>query len=154
MEKAASQEPWFGIEQEYTVLNSRTKWPLGWPSCGYPGPQGPYYCSAGTGNAIGRDLIEAHLKCCLYAGINISGVNSEVMPSQWEYQVGPVVGIDGGDQMWMSRYLLQRCAELYNVEVTLDPKPIPGDWNGAGGHVNFSNNDTRAEGEAPPFCLS
>ena len=44
----------------------------------------------------------------------------------------------------MSRYLLLRCAELYNVEVTLDPKPIPGDWNGAGGHVNFSNNDTRA----------
>jgi hypothetical protein len=48
--------------------------------------------------------------------------------------------------MWMSRYILLRCAELYNVEVTLDPKPIPGDWNGAGGHVNFSNNDTRAEG--------
>eukprot|EP00890_Picochlorum_soloecismus_P002221 jgi/Picsp_1/29/NSC_00029-R1_glutamine synthetase len=146
MEAVKDQEPWFGIEQEYTVLNSKTKWPLGWPQCGFPGPQGPYYCSAGAGAAIGRDLIESHMKACIYSGINISGVNAEVMPSQWEYQVGPSIGISAGDEMMMSRYLLTRCAELYNVEVTFDPKPIPGDWNGAGGHVNFSNNDTRAPG--------
>ena len=143
MEAAKDQKPWFGIEQEYSIMDSKTNWPLGWPRNGYPGEQGPYYCAAGAGAAIGRDLVEAHLKACVYAGINISGINAEVMPSQWEYQVGPCVGIDGGDQMMMSRYLLLRLAELYNVTVTLDPKPIPGDWNGAGGHVNFSNEDTR-----------
>ena len=42
--------------------------------------------SAGAGAAIARDVVEAHLKCCMYAGINISGINAEVMPSQWEYQ--------------------------------------------------------------------
>ena len=146
MDKAAAEVPWFGIEQEYTLLNPLTKWPLGWPENGYPAPQGPYYCSAGAGCAIGRDLCDVHYKACLHAGIKISGVNAEVMPSQWEYQVGPCVGIEGGDHMWMSRYLMYRLAEIYNVEVSFDPKPIPGDWNGAGGHCNFSNNATRAEG--------
>ena len=83
MDKCAAEEPWFGIEQEYTLLNTHTKWPLGWPTSGYPGPQGPYYCSAGAGAAIGRDIVEAHYKACLYAGINISGINAEVMPAQW-----------------------------------------------------------------------
>lgn len=146
MEKCKGEEPWFGIEQEYTLLNARTKWPLGWPTNGFPGPQGPYYCSAGAGAAIGRELIETHLKACLYAGVLISGVNAEVMPSQWEYQVGPCVGINMGDDLWMSRYIMYRLAELYNIEVTFDPKPIPGDWNGAGGHCNFSSNATRKEG--------
>ena len=59
----------------------------GWPQGGEPGPQGPYYCSAGTENAYGRVVCEAHYKACLYAGINISGINGEVMPGQWEYQV-------------------------------------------------------------------
>ena len=35
---------------------------------------------------------------------------------------------------------------MYNVEVTFDPKVIPGDWNGAGGHTNYSTKETRAEG--------
>lgn len=44
--------------------------------------QGPYYCGAGADKAFGRDIVDAHYKACLYAGINISGINAEVMPGQ------------------------------------------------------------------------
>eukprot|EP00798_Chlamydomonas_sp_ICE-L_P013759 gene13759-19662_t len=146
IKRAEDEEPWFGIEQEYTLLDAVTKWPLGWPKGGYPAPQGPYYCAAEAGLSIACDICKVHYRCCIYAGIAISGVNGEVLPSQWEYQVGPVIGNAGGDQLWMSRYILHRVCEMHNVECTFDPKPIPGDWNGAGRHVNYSTNGTRKEG--------
>merc|ERR1711879_967762 len=141
---APEQVPWFGIEQEYTLFKGQT--PLGWPKDGYPGPQGPYYCSAGAENAFGRHIVEVHYKACLYAGIKISGINAEVMPGQWEYQVGPCEGIESGDHLFMSRYLMMRVCELLGVNVSFDPKPIPGDWKGAGCHTNFSTASMRAPG--------
>jgi len=145
MEKNASQEFWFGLEQEYTLLDPQG-WPYGWPKNGFPAPQGPYYCGNGTGKVFCRDIVEAHYKACLYADINISGTNAEVMPAQWEYQIGPCTGIELGDHMWMSRFLLHRVAEDFGAKVTFAPKPIPGDWNGAGLHTNVSTAEMRADG--------
>ncbi|CAM9659268.1 unnamed protein product, partial [Chrysoparadoxa australica] len=144
--KISGEDPWFGIEQEYTLFHKDGKTPFGWPTDGSePGPQGPYYCSIGTENAYGRYIAEAHYKACMYANIPISGINGEVMPAQWEYQVGPAVGMDAGDDMWMSRYLLDRVCEDFGVIASLDPKPIPG-YNGAGAHTNFSTKKMRAPG--------
>ncbi|EXJ70927.1 glutamine synthetase [Cladophialophora psammophila CBS 110553] len=145
MEANAKHKVWFGLEQEYTLL-AADGWPYGWPKGGFPGPQGPYYCGVGTGRVYCRDIVEAHHKACMYAGINISGTNAEVMPAQWEYQVGPCEGIDLGDQLWVSRWLLHRIAEEFGAKVSFQPKPIPGDWNGAGLHTNVSSKEMREEG--------
>jgi len=144
--KKLAEEPWFGIEQEYTLFEKDRVTPLGWPVGGYPREQGPYYCSAGTDVAFGRDVMEAHYEACLYAGVTIAGTNGEVMPGQWEYQVGPCEGIQSGDDVWMSRYLMIRVCEKHGVNVTFDPKPIPGDWNGAGCHTNYSTKVMREKG--------
>ena len=145
MDKAKDSHPWFGIEQEYTLLATDGH-PFGWPKNGFPGPQGPYYCGVGANKVYGRAVVEAHYRACLYAGIKVAGTNAEVMPAQWEYQVGPCEGIEMGDHLWMSRFILHRVAEDYSVVVSLDPKPIPGDWNGAGAHCNYSTVAMREAG--------
>ena len=120
--------------------------PYGWPTNGFPGPQGPYYCGVGAGKVFCRDIVEAHYKACLNAGIKISGTNAEVMPAQWEFQVGPCTGIEMGDHLWVARFLLSRVAEEFGAKISFHPKPIPGDWNGAGLHSNFSSAEMRIEG--------
>ncbi|XP_028827744.1 glutamine synthetase-like [Denticeps clupeoides] len=144
MEKIKEHEIWFGMEQEYTLLGV-DKRPFSWPTNGYPAPQGPFYCSVGADRAFGRDIIESHYRACLYAGIKIGGTNAEVMPSQWEFQVGPCEGVEMGDQLWMSRFLLDRVCEDFGVIASLDPKPLK-DWNGAGCHINVSTKSMREEG--------
>ena len=136
--KKLDEKPWYGLEQEYFMYSKETNRPLGFPENGYPEPQGQYYCSVGAENAFGREVAEEHLAACIKAGIKISGINAEVAPGQWEFQVGPAEGIEAGDHLWIARYLLERVSEKHNISITYDPKPVPGDWNGSGCHTNFS----------------
>lgn len=149
LEQGASKEaPWIGFEQEYTLFQKRN--PLGWPEEGFPAPQGPYYCGVGSLVVNGRDLVERHAKACLDAGLTYYGLNAEVMPGQWEFQIG-YRGFDNedgdvlriSDETWVGRWLLHRLSEEYGWHVSFDNKPIQGDWNGAGMHTNFSTASTR-----------
>lgn len=146
LDKVKASEPWFAIEQEYTLFHGGSILPLAWDKEGKtdPFPQGPYYCGIGTNKAIGRSVAESHLRACLYAGINMAGINAEVMPGQWEYQVGICMG-DQIDDVWMARYILERVAEDFGVGISFDPKPRQGNWNGAGAHTNFSTKEMRKE---------
>lgn len=139
-------KPWFGLEQEYTLYNNKTKRPLGWSINENPEAQGKYYCGIGADRVFGREIVEEHYQLCLNIGIKISGINAEVMPGQWEFQVGPVEGIDACDQLWMARYVMERLTERYDFTMSIDPKPMPGDWNGSGCHTNYSTNEMREEG--------
>jgi|LauGreDrversion4_2_1035121.scaffolds.fasta_scaffold03287_7 glutamine synthetase len=152
--QALEEIPWFGLEQEYFMFDSKTKLPLGFP-LNDNAEQGKYYCSAGTENAFGRKLAEEHLRVCLMAGINICGINAEVAPGQWEFQIGPCVGIEQGDHLWMARYLLHKLSEKYNIVIDFHPKPLIKrwttepffkKWNGSGCHANFSTKHMRDGG--------
>jgi glutamine synthetase len=146
-ERFADQEPLFGSEKEYTFFTADR--PLGVPAAGgFPAPQGFYYCGVGADEVYGRPVVEKHLDNCLTAGLAISGINAEVMPGQWEFQVGPLGPVDVADQLWVARWLLYRTAEDFGIAATLDPKPVKGDWNGAGAHTNFSTRAMR-EGYEP-----
>lgn len=138
---------WFGFEQEYVLEDIETGLPLGFPATGYPAPQGQYYCSVGARNAFGREIVEEHLDVCLDAGLNVEGINAEVMAGQWEYQIFAKGAQAAGDQIWVARYLLEKVAEQYGVSVNLHCKPVRGDWNGSGMHANFSNTALRESGK-------
>ena len=143
-----TQDPWIGYEQEYTLFKGRT--PLGWPENGYPAPQGPFYCGVGADEVFGRDLVEEHTQACLDAQLMLFGTNAEVMPGQWEFQIGyrEATGetadpLTVSDHLWLARWLLYRIGENHNIIATLHPKPVKGNWNGAGKHTNFSTKATR-----------
>lgn len=135
---------WFGFEQEYTIMKDGR--PLGFPENGYPEPQGKYYCGVGNGQVHGREFVDKHMEYCLMAGIEVTGTNAEVLLGQWEYQVFSKGKEKVGDDLWMSRYILQQMSEDYGFKIEFHPKPVMGDWNGSGLHCNFSNDRMRNEG--------
>jgi glutamine synthetase len=140
-----ADEPLYGFEQEYTMMGKDGR-VFGWPEMGYPAPQGDYYCGVGSESTYGRALAEAHLDACIKSGFGISGINAEVMPGQWEYQIGPVGPLEMGDEVMVSRWLLHRLGEDMGIVSTFEPKPMKGDWNGTGAHTNFSTKSMRKEG--------
>jgi glutamine synthetase len=143
---------WFGFEQEYFIMDTKTLLPLGFPIGGYPAPQGMYYCSVGGKNTHGRALVEKHADLCIDAGLNFEGINQEVAAGQWEYQLFAKGAKKAGDEIWVSRYLLDRLTEKYGYYIEYHPKPLGDtDWNGSGMHANFSNEVLRTCGSRETF---
>lgn len=134
----AGSNYWWGFEQEFFLTqNDRI---AGFPKDGYPPAQGPYYCGVGYNQVVGRKLSETHLKTCLNMEIDLTGTNAEVAIGQWEYQCFSFETMKACDDLWMSRYVLQRLGEEHGYGINIEPKPVDGDWNGSGCHANFSNN--------------
>lgn len=147
--------PMFGIEQEYVLLDKDGSTPYNWSDeiCkmnlkgGISHPQdGKFYCGVGADRSIGRNIAMEHMNRCIASGVMICGINAEVAPAQWEFQVGVCNAIEIGDHLWMARYILGRVAELHDACISYHPKPFGSNWNGSGGHTNFSTKDMREAG--------
>jgi glutamine synthetase len=138
------EDPWFGIEQEYVIYDATTSQPYKWQPGTYSSQQSPYYCGVGGNVAFGREIAAEHMRACIRAGIAICGMNGEVAPAQWEFQIGICNPIAIGDHLWMARYILARVAESHGAYVSYDPKPFGAAWNGSGAHTNFSTAGMRA----------
>lgn len=155
-ENVKKNDIWFGIEQEYFFTDPFTKHVINFIPYNKKNNnrllQGPYYCGIGGNNIFvkERNIVLKHMSICLDMNIPISGINAEVAPSQWEYQVGPCNGISACHDLWVSRYILKCLAESEGIDVTFHPKPIRGPefeekWNGSGAHINVSTKESREE---------
>jgi glutamine synthetase len=138
------EEPWFGLEQEYFIMDNYTRLPIGMDDH-FNTPQGQFYCGVGGLNSYGRGIINQHYIDCLQYGLQISGVNQEVAVGQWEFQIGPATGIEAAHQMLIARFLLELVAERNGCYISYEPKPYP-EWNGSGCHINFSTKTMREPG--------
>lgn len=131
--------PWFGLEQEY-FISRHTNRVISANFCNST----EHYCGT-IHNDIERQIVESHLEKCIETGLQISGINAEVANCQWEFQVGPCVGIDAADHLIIARYLLERIAERFNADIVYEPKPNI-NANGSGCHINFSTKSMREPG--------
>lgn len=143
-ERNIEEEPWFGLEQEYFIMDPITKMPVGLSDHGDT-PQGQFYCAIGAQNSYGREIALGHYLKCLKNGLKISGMNQEVAVGQWEFQIGPALGLDAGHHMMVARFLLEEMAEKHGKYISYAPKLYP-NWNGSGCHLNFSTRRMRESG--------
>ena len=152
--KHLEYEPMFGLEQEFFISTSKLKNNdievpvvnslvnnLDNGSICY---QEDYYCGIKGNNRLGKKYIDEILDNLLYSNLSITGMNAEVAPSQWEFQVC-TTGISAADELILLRYICNRTLDKYNLFMDIRAKPMKGDWNGSGCHVNFSTKEMREE---------
>ena len=56
-----------------------------------------------------------------------------------DIKIGICKGVAAGDHLHVSRYILERLAEMNNAVICWHPKPFKDGWNRSACHTNYSN---------------
>lgn len=118
----------FSVIQEYGLMTPKGTYPsgtpLGWPRQGFPrGSDENNTYTVGIRKRAGHRIAEAHLRACLYSGLQITNQHSGRFKGEWSFQLGSGDGLTISDQLMVARWILLRVAELFGVSVSFDPKP-------------------------------
>jgi glutamine synthetase len=63
-------------------------------------------------------------KTVLWLVLDVTGTNAEVMLGQWEYQVFSKGKVKAGDDLWISRYIYNKCQKNMVITIEFHPKPV------------------------------
>lgn len=144
MDLAVASQPTFSVDQEYTITNPATSWIVSCSVGSVPVQGAPSFCGTGGGVVSGREVSESFLMACLHAGLKISAASALACRGQWAYHLGPCDGISMADELWVSRYILLRTAEIHRLNVTFEPEPVPSNnLQSLGCPIEFSTSETR-----------
>ena len=136
----------FGFEQEFFLINPKTGRPFGITEP-LAITQGDYYCGVGCFNVENRAFLADCQTKLLDAGIQLTGFNYEVAPSQAEFQVCDY-GLEACYQLLILRYILKRNGELHNIHVSYSNIIYrSNNINNSGCHINISNHKMRTGDE-------
>lgn len=139
MKQATQQQPVFTMQQDYTLISDGCP-----PSGGFlmgETPGVPINNSPGLSEKaaarLGREVSELHMHACLSAGLSYSGSHAS-STHQYGYKIGPCLGLDMGDQLALSRFLLHRIAQHSAAGIHYDSLGALGGASGNKCTVQFS----------------
>ena len=142
--KENDQNMRFSIDQEYVLFNPDTEYPEVDKKL-----QENYYCGVGFDLVRHDQVADMHVRACNMASLQMLGTNV-IMLGHWAYQTKELPPIEAADNLWFSRFFLQRIAGRFNLNVSYDPKPMYENWRSSNAHIKFSTKEMR---ESPSVSL-
>ncbi len=147
-----------GVTQQYVFWDPIAQWPSTWKwdsdneSGETPDKEKDYRCGVGIDTAPHRPIAEMHSQVCLQSGLHFHSYASEGMKSQWSYSILPLDLISVSDELIMSRYVMERVAEIKGVGVNFEWSPVE-DWGKSSIIFTNETDGQRADGNANPYAV-